>query len=363
MKPRVSVRHRTDRPYLQLVCTDPLTGKRKTRSAHTTRRDRAEREAAKWEAELAANYQPNQGVHWSGFRYRFAREHLANLRKNTRDSYFHALNKFEKLIGQPRDIAAITSSTLSQYQAKLAKENLSPETVRHLVRHLCSALGWAAKMGMIPAAPKSILPPRGGSRGRPMKWVEVAQFLSALRRIAPESHWPQLATLVKSMWLGGLRLNEALAARFDGGPVHIDMQREYPAIHWEAAGQKSRRAETVPITPDFTRMLRRMNSTVLFDSPLSRRQVAKYLTEAGRAAKILVWTRGKKTKHASAHDFRRSFGHRWALRVHPIVLKTLMRHDSLDTTMRYYVDIEADSVASQVWAAVHANVHKPVPKP
>ena len=34
----------------------------------------------------------------------------------------------------------------------------------------------------------------------------------------------------------------------------------------------------------------------------------------------------------------------------PAVLKRLMRHASITTTMGYYVDLDADEVADQLWA-------------
>jgi integrase len=34
----------------------------------------------------------------------------------------------------------------------------------------------------------------------------------------------------------------------------------------------------------------------------------------------------------------------------PTELKTLLRHASIDTTMKYYVDIQADDVAAGLWA-------------
>ena len=55
-------------------------------------------------------------------------------------------------------------------------------------------------------------------------------------------------------------------------------------------------------------------------------------------------------KFASSYDFRRSFGTRWAAKVMPAMLKTLMRHASVETTMKYYVDQQADDVAAQLWA-------------
>ena len=56
-------------------------------------------------------------------------------------------------------------------------------------------------------------------------------------------------------------------------------------------------------------------------------------------------------KYASAHDLRRSFGNRWAKRVMPAVLQQLMRHESIDTTMGYYVDLDADELAEDLYRA------------
>jgi integrase len=56
-----------------------------------------------------------------------------------------------------------------------------------------------------------------------------------------------------------------------------------------------------------------------------------------------------KVKYASAHDLRRCFGARWAKRVMPAVLQKLMRHESIETTMTYYVNIDDDELAEEVW--------------
>ncbi len=55
-------------------------------------------------------------------------------------------------------------------------------------------------------------------------------------------------------------------------------------------------------------------------------------------------------KYASAHDLRRSFGTRWARKVMPATLKLLMRHSSVDATMSYYVEMDADEVAADLWS-------------
>ena len=48
-----------------------------------------------------------------------------------------------------------------------------------------------------------------------------------------------------------------------------------------------------------------------------------------------------KVRYASAHDLRRSFVNRWVQRVTLQVLKEMMRHGDIDTTLRYYVGRKA----------------------
>lgn len=67
--------------------------------------------------------------------------------------------------------------------------------------------------------------------------------------------------------------------------------------------------------------------TSLFQSNRQVRAAVKVNTD-GRTGKI---------KYASAHDLHRSFGERWAARVMPQILMQLMRHEAIETTMRYYV--------------------------
>jgi len=77
-------------------------------------------------------------------------------------------------------------------------------------------------------------------------------------------------------------------------------------------------------------------------------RVSEALSEVGKAAEIVV--DDETGKFASAHDLRRSFGTRWANKVKPITLKALMRHKSIETTLKYYVDQDADDVADELWS-------------
>lgn len=69
----------------------------------------------------------------------------------------------------------------------------------------------------------------------------------------------------------------------------------------------------------------------------------------GRLANIVVSQQSIKTKYASIHDLRRSFGDRWSSKVMPQTLMKLMRHESIETTLRYYVGNDAEKIAEEIW--------------
>ena len=69
----------------------------------------------------------------------------------------------------------------------------------------------------------------------------------------------------------------------------------------------------------------------------------------GKRADVVVLESGSKKKFASCHDLRRSFGERWASKVMPQILMKLMRHESIDTTLRFYVGNEAEDIAKLIW--------------
>lgn len=58
-----------------------------------------------------------------------------------------------------------------------------------------------------------------------------------------------------------------------------------------------------------------------------------------------------KVKYASVHDLRRAFRDRGALRVMPPVLMRLMRHDSIEATMRFCVGRNVGATNDVQWDA------------
>jgi integrase len=85
--------------------------------------------------------------------------------------------------------------------------------------------------------------------------------------------------------------------------------------------------------------------------------VSKVVSAIGRSAGIVVDRKATsdpdspRVKYASAHDLRRSFGARWAVRVMPQVLMELMRHEKIETTLKYYVGKNAEATADAVYEA------------
>lgn len=349
MSIRVNVRRRPDRHALQLAWTDPLTGNVRTRSAGTSRWKEAERAAARLEAELAQHHGLT-ATSWDVFRTRFEDEHLATLRPSSRQIYGHALDAFERAIGRPRDLHSITSSVLSRYSQSLRARNLSDASIATYLRHLRSALRWGERVGMISRVP-SVKMPTTTKRGRALTFTEVLRFFAAIRHVVPQHNRDSVAGVAKLIWLGGFRINEAVRLEWDGPFSRIDIDSEIPTITLAGAGQKSRRDETWCIPPDLARYLRRIEHRTGRVQPLtvSLRHLKQFFTDVGRHAEIEV----APGKFATAHDLRRTFGHRWALRVHPLVLKHLMRHADISTTLKYYVDLDASEIGRSIWNSTH----------
>ncbi len=127
--------------------------------------------------------------------------------------------------------------------------------------------------------------------------------------------------------------------------------------------EKGNEDRLMPMTPEFVELLRIADgrSGYVFNPlplrPSVRRlgdqQVGRMVGHFGKAARVVVNAKTRKT--ASAHDLRRSFGDRWAQKVMPAVLHELMRHESINTAMRYYVGRRATTTADILWKAIESD--------
>jgi len=240
-------------------------------------------------------------------------------------------------------------------------------TIGTILRHLKAALSWARSQGLLTEVPTMSIPRAGGARSRAVSGEEFDRMLAAVPKVRPDDSaaWVRYLT---GLWLSGLRLEESLALSWDeDAPFAIDLTGRRPAFRIAAAAQKARRDERLPMTEDFYRLVMETPEAErvgkVFPFPIDGWYVGQIVGKIGRKAGVVVATVQKQRKDkatgklvpvtvrkfASAHDLRRSFGTRWAKRVMPAVLQRLMRHADIATTMKYYVTMDADAVADQLW--------------
>lgn len=412
---RVKVTKFSDRRYLLMYYDCPRTGKRVSRSTKQTTEREAVREAGKWEAELReGRYKPASKIAWAEFRQRYEDEVAAGLAHKTDRMVGTVFNTVERILPAVADgrLVDLDVDQLSDLQKQLRNEKRSEATIRSYFAHLRAALRWAVDLKMLPAVPKIMLAGRAKDastmKGRPIKAEEFDRLLAKVeagliaasdaqnkrrerkRTLTAEQAAkarrkqteraaiaaPDWHRLLNGLWLSGLRLGEALNLYWDrDDKLTISLDRRRPMLFIPAALDKGRKDRELPIAPEFAEFLaetpREARTGPVFPLRTLRGPmfpngdwVSRVICQIGQAAGVKVNTSARtgKTKFASAHDLRRSFGARWSARVMPAVLKELMRHESIDTTMRFYVGQNAEATADAIWAAADKVILPPAVK-
>jgi len=353
------------RKHLVLRWTDPETGAVREQTAGTGSRKKAERAAGKLDAALVeGRYAAPNRMTWEEVRGRFDDEKLTFSSKRTRESYATALDVFERTM-RPRRISEIKAATISTYQSRLQKRGLRTATIASYSRQLKSFLRWAERVGYLAKAPYVAIPKtRGGKimRGRPITTEEFERLLSQVGSVVGENVAESWRHYLRGMWVSGLRLTESLHLywdRCDG--LRVDLSGNRPMLQISAEFEKSRKDRIHPMAPEFAEFLQAVPETErhgpVFDPQGYNGErpradwVAKKVSDMGRLAGVVVDERDGKRKFASLHDFRRAFGQRWAAKLLPQQLRELMRHESIDTTLKFYVGQDAERTADIVWAA------------
>ena len=291
---------------------------------------------------------------------------------------YSVFNVFEDAIA-PQRLRDVTEQALSRYEAELRRRGRSVQTIKTHLAHLQASLNWAAEQKLIPKAPKVRMPKRARksniAKGRPITLEEFERILEAVSgvlypsnpdnpvKITPdESKVESWKWLLWGMWWSGLRLSEAIDLHWTAEsrirPIALDSRA--PKLAIPADRQKSNRDEISPMAPELAEMLRRVpkdeQTGFVFDprprrarygDRLTSKRVSEIISDIGSSACVRV----SDTKSASAHDLRRSFGDRWSRRVLPQMLKQMMRHESIETTLKYYALADADRAAADIWEA------------
>ena len=378
-KTRVAVVRYRDRKHLVLRWHDPETGRQRTKSAKTTRRRDAEREAARLEADLKAGKLSGPPAWtWAHFKAQYQEQHLSGLADRTFRTMLTVAGHVERICA-PALVSSLTSDKISRFQSTLRAEGKSEATIASYSRTLKAALRWAAEVGIISEAPTIRMPKRAKGktmRGRPITAEEYWRLLQAVPAVVGAEAAPSWQHYLEGLWWSGLRLSESLELYWDRpDKLAVDLTGRRPMLLIPADLEKGNKDRILPLAPEAARFLlrtpesKRKGRVFRLQCPadmlkMSMRAdtVSKYVCKIGKKAAVKVEDtkrNGKPfVKFASCHDLRRSFGERWAARVMPNVLMELMRHESIDTTMKYYVGRNAQRTADQLWAAVEADEAK-----
>jgi integrase len=332
--------------------TDPNTGRTIQKSTGTSSKKEAERFLGELRGELlTGRYASPSKITWESFRERYEEQVLPGLALKTQLKVATIFNAVESLIS-PERLRDLTAERLSTFQAKLREGKRTETTIAGYMAHLRSALKWAVAMDLLASLPKIKRVQRAKRsnimKGRPISQEEFERMLAKSADIVGDAAASSWTNYLKGLWWSGLRLAESLELYWDDDAklcvtaVGADLMLRIPAEL-----EKGNKDRLLPIAPEF--------ATFLTETPIAGRtgrvfklvprkvrgerltadRVTRIVSAIGRAANVAV-DKGR-NKFATAHDLRRSFGERWADRVMPQVLMVLMRHESIDTTLRYYV--------------------------
>ena len=364
-----------NRKFLVLQYVDPVTGKRKTKSAKTANRKQAEKLAIEWQTELRHGlYKEPSKLTWSEFRERYEDEHvLPQLRLNSRKRIESTFNVIEELMS-PQRLQQITSQWVTQFRLK-ASNGRESDTVNLHLRNLKAALNWAKSQKMVAEVPEIKQSKKTKSskqmKGRPITAEEFDRIIDKVPDLTSiGKEWaPAWQLFLKGLWWSGLRVSEAVNLTWDewADGIRVTVSGDYVFLKISVEDEKGGKDRVYPVAPEFAEMLQAIpedqRTGFVFDLPQSGGKRASVLSEVGRKisdigklAGVLVNQTEKNgetvTKFASSHDLRRAFGVRWSRRIFPAELMELMRHEDIGTTMKYYVGQQAELTAKKLYEAL-----------
>lgn len=348
----------------------PETGKWEQRSTGTSNKKEVQRIAGAHRNELShGRYHKSSEITWIDFRERYETEALRALADMTVKKADTTLDAVEAIL-KPKKLADLTAGRISVFLAKLREGNRAESTVASYIAHLRAALNWAASVGMLATAPRIRKAKRAKlyqkAKGNAPTDDEFQRILKATAKVVGPERAASWRHLLEGLWWSGLRLGEALELTWDqDDKLRVDLTSGHPMFRILAESEKGHKDRLLAIAPEFAELLLKtppVQRTGYVFKPEAERNpetrltigpVTRIISTIGKKAGVVVHVnpKSRKVKYASAHDFRRAFGDRWAIRVMPAILMELMRHENISTTMRFYVGRNAAATADVIWQA------------
>jgi integrase len=349
-----------DRSHLVLQWLDPDTGRRRSKSAGTSDPAEAEDARADLEYELThGKYQEASRMSWERFRELFEEEYVAGTRDNTRANYAATLDLFEKICS-PRSLRSVNERMVSLFVAGMRKEpgrgspdgRMMPSTIKVRLQFLHTALQWAVVQNLLPKRPRfpSVKVPKKAPQPVPTEAFEK------LLAKAPDQ---QTRVYLLCGWLGGLRLNEALALEREPTEAapYLDLARDRIVLPAEFV--KADKDQWVPLDPQLRQALESLprRGKRVFHFTNSRGEL---LGDSGVSQRVRYLAK-KAGVRLTMKTLRRGFGCRYAGKVSAHVLQKLMRHANIKTTLDYYANFD-DAVEEAVLGAQrNTSCNRPAP--
>lgn len=292
-------------------------------------------------------------ISWLEFCKRYRIEHLSGLSANSTKAWKIAKKHLEthcKIVY----LSDVDSSTLSHLISKLRQSTISEASIASYLRQLKAALSWAYSINLIASLPKLQPPKRSKGktkkmRSRPITEQEYQHLLKCVP-LALNIRFKILLweNLIKGLYLSGLRIGEALKLSWDKPPIQVDLTGKYPCLKIYSEGEKSHEDRLLPLSPEFCEFLLSTPEVerkgLVFKLKIKEQHAIKTISRIGKYSGIKTGD----SKHVTAHDLRRTFGTRWASKLSPSELQTLMRHSDISTTMDYYVSHQADILGDKL---------------
>jgi integrase len=382
------------RKFFYAHWVDPLTGKNRAQSTRQSTKREAERFAADLEDQLNSGRQRSTRLTWADLRQDYEQNCFPAQKEATRRKVRGTLDAVEAILNL-KHVSELGPTDLLRFQRELRKRDISEWTVKGHLSIFRKVLRWAKRLDLIADVPEFPMPKVRHAKGRAPTGEEFERMKSVTVSVVGPDAAPSWNALLDGLWWSGLRLAEAVSLRWQPenlADMWIDLEASPPMFHI-SAGRDKTKDRIFPAALEFAELLmtvpkskrkgfvfnpmpwgnsdrherpseERIGKTIAIIGEDAAVKVAERQLREARKQKIRIGEPGNRSwawveskaliKHATAHDLRRAFGFRWALRVLPPVLMELMRHESIQTTQQFYIGRNAGVAAREAWRAGEA---------
>jgi len=244
------------------------------------------------------------------------------LKSRVNKSYYKcAVESWEKF-SDDRPIKSFTANHITYWQNQILADGYAYETMRTYSRYVKIIFNYAIKLKLYDEINPVIVPKaREKKLLNTMKDEHAKKIFKYLKK-----ENTNLYQFVYFLYLTGLRVNEALSLTWDN--ILFDKQ-----LISMITFKDQKRPDIFPLNID--------NKLVPFLKSFEKKEGKLFEHTSGYLIKCFqkALKKCKLPKH-TLHDLRRTFATRYASILKPIELKTLMRHKNVDTTLKYYVEID-----------------------